>query len=117
MLSTKISTKFTLLSFVLFCFLGCIEEPTGNSNNNTTIPNNNFSDNFGQSAIHNFIGQVVDLQNNPVDGASIMVGSSTTTTDSNGIFIVRNAEVFDKFAHIKAEKAGFIKKAHCHITF
>ncbi|MEC8248070.1 MAG: carboxypeptidase-like regulatory domain-containing protein, partial [Bacteroidota bacterium] len=108
MLLFKTSTKFSLLSFVLFCFLGCIEDPTGNSNNDTTIPNNNFIGNFGQSATHNFIGQVVDLQNNPVVGASILIGSSTTTTDSNGIFILRNAEVFDKFAHIKAEKAGFI---------
>ena len=108
MLLFKTSTKFILLSFVLICFLGCIEDPTGNSNNDTTIPNNNFIENFGQSATHNFIGQVVDLQNNPVVGASILVGSSTTTTDSNGIFIVRNAEVFDKFAYVKAKKAGFI---------
>ena len=45
------------------------------------------------------MGQVVDLQNNPVSGALIMIGNSSTNTDNNGIFIIRNAQVFEKFAY------------------
>jgi hypothetical protein len=104
-----------IISRLLFSLLfistlfSCNEEPTGNiGNNNPNNPPTNFSENFGQTANHDFIGQVVDLQNSPVSGVLIMIGNSSTSTDNNGVFIIRNAEVFEKFAYIKAEKVGFI---------
>ena len=110
-----ISTYKTTISKFLFSLLfisslsSCNEDPTGNiGDNNSSNPPTNFIENFGQTANHNFMGQVVDLQNNPVSGALIMIGNSSTNTDNNGIFIIRNAQVFEKFAYIKAEKAGFI---------
>ena len=110
-----ISTYKTTISKFLFSLLfisslsSCNEDPTGNiGDNNSSNPPTNFIENFGQTANHNFMGQVVDLQNNPVSGALIMIGNSSTNTDNNGIFIIRNAQVFEKFAYIKAQKAGFI---------
>ena len=111
MISTYNTTisKFLILLLFIFSLSNCNEDPTGNiGDNNSSNPPTNFIENFGQTANHNFMGQVVDLQNNPVSGALIMIGNSSTNTDNNGIFIIRNAQVFEKFAYIKAEKAGFI---------
>ena len=102
-------SRLLFSSLVISTLFSCNEEPTGNlGNNNPNNPPTNFSENFGQTTNHNFMGQVVDLQNNPVSGASIMIGNSSTNTDNNGIFIVRNAQVFEKFAYVKAQKSGFI---------
>lgn len=68
----------------------------------------NFFENFGNSINARFIGKVINEDNNPVSGVSISIGSSMTTTDSNGIFSVTDASVFEKFAYIKASKDGFI---------
>ena len=111
MISTYNTTisKFLILLLFIFSLSNCNEDPTGNiGDNNSSNPPTNFIENFGQTANHNFMGQVVDLQNNPVSGALIMIGNSSTNTDNNGIFIIRNAQVFEKFAYVKAEKAGFI---------
>jgi hypothetical protein len=111
MISTYNTTisKFLILLLFIFSLSNCNEDPTGNiGDNNSSNPPTNFIENFGQTANHNFMGQVVDLQNNPISGALIMIGNSSTNTDNNGIFIIRNAQVFEKFAYVKAEKAGFI---------
>ena len=63
---------------------------------------------FGNSSNSDFMGRVVDLQNNPVSGATVQIGNSTTDTDMNGVFIIRDAQVFEKFAFIKVNKAGFL---------
>ncbi|MEJ6556759.1 MAG: hypothetical protein QNL41_02590, partial [Flavobacteriaceae bacterium] len=55
-----------------------------------------------------FMGRVVDNLNNPISGATVQIGSSTTDTDINGIFIIKNAQAYEKFAFIKVEKAGFL---------
>ena len=54
------------------------------------------------------MGRVIDPQNNPISGAMIQIGNSTTDTDSNGVFILKNIQVYEKFAYIKVEKPGFI---------
>jgi len=63
---------------------------------------------FGNASNSDFMGRVVDLQNNPVSGAMVQIGNSTTDTDMNGVFILRDAQVYDKFAYVKVEKAGFL---------
>ena len=98
---------FVLLA--LFCFLSCNDEPTGGANDSSTpTPSMTLVESFGNSSNSDFMGRVVDLQNNPVSGATVQIGNSTTDTDMNGVFIIRDAQVFEKFAFIKVNKAGFL---------
>ena len=96
-----------LLTF--FCFVGCNDEPIGGiDNSNTPSPSKTLVESFGNASNSDFMGRVVDLQNNPVSGAMVQIGNSTVDTDMNGVFIIKNAEVYEKFAYVKVEKAGFL---------
>ena len=98
---------FALLVF--FCFVSCNDEPAaGSTEPNTPSPSVTLIDSFGSLTDSDFMGRIVDLQNNPVSGAMVQIGNSTTDTDINGVFIIKNAQVYEKFAFIKVEKAGFL---------
>ena len=90
------------LLLVTFAFTSC--DPSDNDSNS----NGNFAENFGSSVNRSFIGQVVDTDNHPIQSATITIGTSTVQTDVNGVFIINEASVFEKFAHIKVTKAGYI---------
>jgi hypothetical protein len=104
----KLKIKNMRLKFlsVLVCslfFCGCDpNEDNGNHNNS------DLSENFGAAASRDFIGQVVDMDNHAIQNATVKVGTSTAQTDVNGIFLINGAEVYEKFAYITAEKAGYI---------
>ena len=98
-----IKKNLHIITLILFSVILVSCDPSEGSSNNTT-----FSENFGSAATRNFIGQVVDVSNNPIPNANIKIGSSTTLTDANGIFILNNASVYEKFAFITAKKTGFI---------
>lgn len=97
--------KYLLLSLVFF-FLSCNPNDDSNSDGNPT--NDKFSENFGNEVIRDFIGQVVDAANHPIQNVTIKIGSSTVQTDINGVFIINNASVYQKFAFITAKKTGYI---------
>lgn len=71
-------------------------------------PESEFSNNFGNSIEARFIGTVVNESNNPIPGVSITVGNAVALTDANGVFAVEEAVVYEKFAYLKASKAGYI---------
>ncbi len=98
-----------LILLTFFCFVRCSEEPTGGTNNSNTPPQSvTLLESFGNLTNSDFMGRVVDLQKNPVSGATVQIGNSTIDTDMNGVFIIRDAQVYEKFAFIKVEKAGFL---------
>ncbi|WP_046757322.1 Calx-beta domain-containing protein [Kordia jejudonensis] len=70
--------------------------------------NSNFEENFGTAITARFLGRVVNEQKEPVQGATIRIGNTTTTTDLFGIFSVDAASAYEKFAYITAEKDGYI---------
>jgi len=76
-------------------------------NQNENIPDT-FSEYFGNEISRDFLGSVIDKDHNPIEGVSISIGSETAVTDSNGVFIIRDATVKEQFGYIKAEKAGYI---------
>ena len=94
------------LYLILLCasisFVSCDES---SDNNNS---NGNFADNFGNAVSRDFIGQVVDVNGNPVQNAAVKIGSTTEQTDVNGVFVINNANVYERFAYITAKKAGYI---------
>ncbi|WP_435412254.1 carboxypeptidase-like regulatory domain-containing protein [Psychroserpens mesophilus] len=63
---------------------------------------------FGNSIFRNFLGKVVDTNDNPIENVLVKVGNLTAMTDSNGVFIIENAPVNEGFGYVTAEKAGFI---------
>lgn len=99
----KIKLLPVILMFV-FAFTSCDpSESKGSSQNDDT-----FAENFGNGASKDFIGQVVDTNNHPIQNATVTIGTSTIQTDVNGVFIINNASVHEKFAYIKVAKAGYI---------
>lgn len=100
----KIHSLLCLL-LLLVVFSSC----ESNDDNNNSSPNDEtFTQNFGNSVNRDFIGQVVDSDNNPIQGVTIKIGSSTTQTDVNGVFIINGAEVYQRFAYITAKKTGYL---------
>jgi hypothetical protein len=99
---SKITTILLSVLFISISFVSC-ESSDDNPSNNS-----NFSSNFGNEINKDFIGRIVDENNNPISSVTIKIGSSTTLTDVNGMFIINGASVHEKFAFISAKKAGFI---------
>ncbi|MBP8157818.1 MAG: hypothetical protein KAX93_05520, partial [Flavobacterium sp.] len=101
----KIHSLFAALLLVV-AFSSC--ESNDDSTTNPSPNDETFAQNFGSQVSRDFIGQVVDTNNQPIQGVTIKIGSSTTQTDVNGVFILNAANVYQKFAFIKATKSGYI---------
>ena len=97
--------RYLYLLLLLF-ILGC------NTNDDLKVDDNpstdSFSENFGEEINSDFLGRVLDINGLPINNVDIKIGSSTTRTDQNGIFIIKNATVFEKFAYITSSKTGYI---------
>jgi len=98
-----------LLIVLLFILTSCQKDDSisNDDNQNENIPDT-FSEYFGNEISRDFLGSVIDKDHNPIEGVSISIGNETAVTDSNGVFIIRNATVNERFGYIKAEKAGYI---------
>lgn len=66
------------------------------------------SDNFGNEITRDFLGRIIDINKQPIANTTISIGNKTAQTDNNGIFIIKDATVFEQFAYIKAQKSGYI---------
>jgi len=105
-------TKICLLFFSTLLLQNC-EEPEFSFNgvNNLDLE---FADqifqsaNFGAATSGNFIGLITDEDGNSLPGVQITISNVVTTTDRNGVFIMNNANVFENFAYIKAQKMGYM---------
>jgi len=74
-----------------------------------SVSASDFARNFGNAVSRDFIVQLVDVSNNPVPGATVTIGTSTTQTNPGGIAIIKNAGVYERFAYIRAVKTGFME--------
>ena len=109
----RIKTYPNLILILLFSLLtatSCQEDdaisPT-DQQQQEYIPDS-FSEYFGNQISRDFIGNVMDTNRDPIEGATISIGNQTATTDNNGVFIINNATVNERFGYIKAEKPGYI---------
>lgn len=106
------NTKYIFATLFLIIFISSCEndDTTINNNQNSIVNNQNasaFVQNFGNQASHNFLGNVIDINNNPIQDVSISIGNSSAVTDQNGVFIINDASVYENFAYIKAQKSGY----------
>jgi len=67
-----------------------------------------FVENFGTSITSNFIGKIVDVNGVKLKDVQINIGGQTTMTDHNGVFVLNNTSVYEKFVYVKASKQGYI---------
>jgi hypothetical protein len=100
----KIAKLFLAVLLFTLTFISC----DSNDSNGSSQNDDTFAENFGGDVSKDFIGQVVDLDNHPIQNAEIKIGNSTVQTDSNGVFIINGAAVHEKFAYITAKKAGYL---------
>lgn len=101
-------TKLKLVFAVFLSSLFMISCNPNDDNITNDSSSSNFSHNFGNEVERDFIGQVVNQQKHPIQYATVTIGYRVTKTDKNGIFIINHASVFEKFAHIKVTKVGYI---------
>lgn len=108
----KLLQPFAILC-VIFCLISC-ETEVVDTNNNGQNDDPELNDaifkteNFGESTTGNFIGIVKDESGNEISDVQIMIGNSAAFTDVNGVFIINDADVYENFAYIKAQKEGYI---------
>jgi len=101
--------KTITLSFLLIIFFACTNDDNTTNLNINQLPNpTTFSQNFGNEITRNFLGNVIDKNNNPIENVSITIGNSIAQTDNNGVFIIRDATINERFGYVKAEKTGYI---------
>lgn len=101
MKNLKLSLSFLM---ILALFFGCQSDDTIEQQEVDV----EFQENFGQSVSRDFMGYIVDTNNNPLQNVTVSIGTSTVQTDVNGVFIINGANVFEKFAYITAKKSGYI---------
>lgn len=98
--------------FFMLCLIGvlasCNKDNLPNDDQQNDDTPSNFHENFGNEITRTFIGNVIDANKNPIENATISIGSTETQTDNNGVFIVEAAQVNERFAYVKVEKSGYI---------
>ena len=62
---------------------------------------------LGATVTADFFGRVIDENGSPISGATVVVGSNTTTTDHNGVYKIDQATVNTKLAYVKVTKSGY----------
>ena len=102
-------TKLFLLMCVFGALIGCdrdnlpSDEQTNNEHDSSL-----FQENFGNAINRTIIGNVIDSNQNPIENVIISIGNDQILTDENGVFILENAQINERFAFVKAEKQGYI---------
>lgn len=102
--------KSLLVASLILCVASCNNDdsPSNPQNQDSDPDPIAFAQNFGSEISRTFLGTVVDTNNNPIENVTINIGSSIALTDANGVFIINNATVNQRFGYVKAKKAGFI---------
>jgi hypothetical protein len=101
MKSTKYISTFLLLLHLSFTSCQKDDRNSGGGEQQEIIPDT-FSEYFDNDISRDFLGTVIDKNHDPIEGVTISIGDETATTDSNGVFIIKGADVRERFGYIKA---------------
>jgi hypothetical protein len=105
---TKFPNLILVLLFSLVTMTSCEKDDSNSGGQQQENVPDTFSEYFGNEISRNFIGNVIDTNKNPIEGVTITIGGETVVTDSNGVFILNNASINERFGYVKAEKPGYI---------
>lgn len=105
----KKQLQLTIYLVLSALFVSCEDQVEFPSNQVINQQNDiEFATNFGSTITRDFIGQIITTDNMPLEDVSVAIGAATVQTDENGVFILKNATVNEKFAYITAKKMGYI---------
>ncbi len=101
----------TLIFSIILFFSNCqreIDVPVDTTGNN--VVNDNIM------VVASVRGTVVDENNQPVSGATVTAGVSTTTTDTYGIFKFKNINLSKENGYVKVNKPGYFTGSKSFVT-
>jgi hypothetical protein len=90
-----------IIILALVCFTNCQKEVDSPFNNSGTVVND------AEKVTGGINGIVVDENNDPVEGLTVVSGSATTTTDRYGAFRFRNIQLSKANATVKVTRPGY----------
>lgn len=110
--------KLTKLIIAFACLL-TFQNCTNDDFDTRTVPNLQtqedivrdeefIAENFGAFTTGDFYGTIQDQYGGLLNNVQVTIGNTTVLTDRNGIFLIKDATVYENFAHIKAKKEGYI---------
>ncbi|WP_431370195.1 hypothetical protein [Kordia sp.] len=107
--------QYLLLMFIIiFSFTNCenddVEETATenpDTNQNPAPEPTTFNYDFGSDVNRNFVGRIINENNQPLVSVTVTIGNETTQTDINGMFVMNNVSVKQNFAYIKASLSGY----------
>jgi hypothetical protein len=110
-------TKLLLLLGCIICIQSCNDDdftPNPTQDGATNVDQQQLdeqfrTENFGNATTGKFIGTITNSAGNKLENVQITIGNAVTFTNTNGIFILNDVDVFENFAYIKAQKEGYIK--------
>ncbi|HEY6503622.1 MAG TPA: carboxypeptidase-like regulatory domain-containing protein [Chitinophagaceae bacterium] len=106
-----------LLSFSLLFTTGCqreLSDPGGGNPNPPGTSEPAVNDN--EMVIGGVRGTVIDQNNRPVEGATVVSGSHTTTTDRYGAFTFSNINLSKANGYVKVTKTGYFNGSRTFIS-
>lgn len=92
----------------VFCIAALMMSCNNDDSQSSDDTPTNSSYDAGNVTSRDFNGIVLDVNGNPVSGATVSVGTSLTQTSSKGMFSIHGASVREKFAYIKVSKSGYV---------
>lgn len=98
---------YLLLVFLSVVAVSCNDDD-GTSAQYNPSTETGFARNFGAAVQRDFIGKINDQYGDPIPNVTVKIGNSQTTTDTNGVFIINQANVHERFAYITATREGYM---------
>ncbi len=104
--------KLSLLGFALasMLFFNC------SKSEDSAVVDSNAKFNLGKSVSRVFKGTIIDQNSNPLSNVTVKLNGKTVTTDANGIFLLSNITVKERFAYVTAEKVGYFTGSRTMMT-
>ncbi|REG88875.1 hypothetical protein [Winogradskyella sediminis] len=99
---------FILITTLTFSSCSKDEDDRISGGEQQEIVPDEFSEYFGNEISRDFLGTVIDKNHLPIEGVLVTIGDDTAYTDSNGVFMIKNATINERFGYIKASKTGYI---------
>ena len=90
------------------CYKTDINAGTDSTNSNHIPPD--------QTVIASLKGRVIDENGVPMEGASVVSGGVTTTTDVNGLFSFANINLSSRWGYVRVSKTGYFTGSRSIIT-